>query len=463
MSAPVVDSSGARCARCAAPLSSPGARCEACDPAVAGRPAASRFRWVILILVFFAITVNYVDRLVMAVLGPDLKARFQINDQTYGYIGSAFALAYAGGQLIAGRWLDRVGTRVGFAVALAAWSLSAMAHALARGAWGFVACRALLGFAESPAFPAAAKTLAEWFPRRERAFAFGFVNAGTNMGAILAPLVVPWVAVNFGWQWAFIGTGVIGLFWLLFWIPLYRRPEEHPRVSAAELNLIRSDPAEPPTPVPWGKLLTYKQAWAFVVGKFLTDSMWWFYMTWFPIFLDRQYKLDLRTIGLPLVAVYVMADLGSISGGWLSSWLLRRGASVNAARKTALLISALGVLPMIGAQRPMDLWWAVGILGLATAAHQSFSSNLYTLVSDMFPRRTVASVAGLGGAGGYLGASLFQLLVGYWVETHKSYTVPFICAGLAYLVALAVIHLLAPRLQPALESDPPVSRAGTSA
>lgn len=410
------------------------------------RPAKSRFRWVILGLVFFATTVNYLDRLVMGILAPDLQKLFSISDVQYGYIQSAFALSYAFGQLISGGVLDRIGVRIGFTLALLAWSGASIGHALARGAWSFGLMRGLLGFAESPNFPAATKTLSEWFPRRERAFAFGFVNAGTNMGAILAPAVVPWLATTYGWQWAFIGTGAFGLIWLIFWLPIYRSPAEHPRVSEEELRYIQSDPPEPQEKIPWARLFTYREAWAFALGKFLTDSMWWFYMTWFPKFLNQQHGLNLLSIGLPLVVIYLMADLGSIAGGWISSAMIRRGATVNRARKTALFLCALGVLPVLAAQSISQLWLAVLVLGLATASHQGFSSNLYTLVSDMFPRSSVASVAGLGGTAGYFGASLFQVFVGHMVQGSGNYLVPFLCAAFAYLVACLVIHLLAPRI-----------------
>ncbi len=413
------------------------------------RPLVSRFRWVILGLVFLAITINYVDRLVMSILSGRLQGLYGITDIDYGYINGAFALAYASGQLLAGAWLDRVGTRIGYTVSLLAWSLASAFHAVARGPWGFGIMRGLLGISESPAYPAATKTLAEWFPKRERAFAMGFVNAGSNVGAVLAPLLVPWLAQNFGWQWAFIGTGAAGLFWLILWVPIYRRPHEHPRVSQAELAYINSDPPEPTAKVRWRTLLTFRQTWGFALGKFLTDSMWWFYMTWFPKFLYDHHQLDLKNIGLPLVIVYLMADIGSIAGGGLSSFMLHRGWTVNAARKTALLIPALAILPVMFSQQVSGLWSAVFLLGLATASHQAFSSNLYTLVSDTFPKRAVGSVAGIGGTCGYIGATIFQVIVGYAVEKHQNYTLPFICSSLAYFAAFLVIQFLMPRLKPA--------------
>lgn len=411
----------------------------------------SRYRWIILGLVFFGITINYVDRLVMGILAPDLQAKYGISDMAYGNIQAAFAMTYAFGQLGAGWLLDRVGTRVGYAVAVAAWSIASGLHAAVRSAIGFGVMRAILGISESPAFPAAVKTLAEWFPKRERALAMGVVNAGSNVGAVVAPLMVPWLAINYGWPWAFIGTASLGLVWLALWIPMYRRPHEHPRVSPAELAYINSDPAEPTAKVPWFMLLSYRQAWAFALGKFLTDPIWWFYMTWVPKFLHQQHGLQLAKIGLPLVVVYLMADLGSIGGGWLSSTLIHRGWSVNRARKLALLVCALGVTPIVFAANVSNLWVAVGLIGLATASHQGFSSNLYTLVSDMFPRRAVGSVAGLGGTAGYLGATVFSSLTGYLlVWSGQKYVIVFVIAGSAYLLAFALIQLLAPKLESAV-------------
>jgi MFS transporter, ACS family, hexuronate transporter len=408
----------------------------------------SHFRWVVLALVFLATTVNYLDRMVMGILAPDLQRLYAITDVQYGYIQSAFALSYAIGQLASGHFIDRVGVRLGYGCALIAWSISSMLHGVARSAWGFGVMRVFLGVSESPNFPAATKTLSEWFPKKERAFAFGFVNAGTNMGAVLAPAVVPWLANTWGWQWAFIGTGAIGFAWIFFWFPLYRPPAQHPRVSPAELALINSDPPEPAEKIPWLTLFTFREAWAFALGKFLTDSMWWFYITWAPKFLYTHHNLNLVKIGPPLIMIYLMSDVGSVAGGWFSSRLIKNGYSVNRARKLALFICACGMLPIIFAQYVSQLWMAVLILGLATASHQGFSSNLYTLVSDMFPKNSVASVAGFGGTWGYIGASLFQVFVGYMVQDKGNYTGPFLCAGVAYLVAFGAIHSLAPRIAP---------------
>lgn len=431
------------------------------DTATATLPAAAldsdapngmtSFRWVILALLFFGTTVNYMDRLVLGFLAPDLKKQFTISDESYGNIQAAFALSYAAGQLVSGRLLDWVGTRVGYALALTGWSIASILHVVARSATGFGIVRAFLGVCESPNFPAAVKTLSEWFPKRERAFGMGVVNAGTLAGAVLVPMTVPWLATRFGWQAAFVGTGLLGLIWLLFWVPIYRHPERHPRVSRAELALIQSDPPDTSTKVRWITLLGFPQTWAFVIGKFLTDPLWWFYMTWFPNFLNKQYGLDLSHLGPPMFVIYGMSTVGSLGGGWLSSRMLKSGWGVNAARKTAMLLSALAILPVIYATRTHNLWTTVYLLGLATACHQAFSSNLYTLVSDMFPKHACGSVAGLGGSAGYLGATLFSsltgLIVGRW--THQNYAILFFMTGVGYLVAFLIIQVLAPRLEPA--------------
>lgn len=423
------------------------------DYATANAP--TRFRWVVLAMVFFAITINYIDRMVIGILAPDLKRQYHISDEAYGYITSAFAICYALGQMVSGRWLDRIGTRIGYAVALAAWSVAAMFHGFARGPWGFGAARGFLGVTESPAYPAAVKTLAEWFPKKERALAMGFANAGANVGAVAAPIMVPWLAINYGLQSAFVVTGAIGLLWLAFWIPLYRKPAEHPRVSAEELAYINSDPPEPAGKIRWITLLGYPQTWGFVCGKFLTDPIWSFYLFWGGTFLNKKFDVDLKNIGLPLIVIYVMADVGSIAGGWLSSTLIKRGWSVNAARKLALFISALAVVPVFFAAIVPDKWTAVLLIGLAVSAHQGFSSNLYTLVSDTFPKRAVASVAGLGGTFGYIGTTLFATLVGLVLGrwTNQNYLPLFAVAAVAYLVAFAIIQLTMPRLEPAAIDD----------
>ncbi|QOV90259.1 MFS transporter [Humisphaera borealis] len=429
---------------------------------------ASRFRWVVLVLVFLAITINYVDRMVIGLLAPDYlkQPKGPLSESEFGYIGTAFGLSYALGQVLSGRWLDRVGVRMGYAVALAAWSIASMLHAVARTAVGFGFMRSLLGLTESPAYPAATKTLAEWFPKKERALAMGVANAGANVGAVIAPIVVPLIALHFGWRSAFVVTGAVGLVWLLLWIPLYRRPEEHPRVNAAELAHINSDPPESTGKIRWASLITYRQSWAFMIGKAVTDPVWSFYLFWLPSFLKKNHNITGTDVILPMAVAYIMADVGSIAGGWLSSTLMHRGWGVNSARKVTLLTCALMVVPVIAAVYTTHLWVAVILVGTALAAHQGFSSNLYTLVSDMFPKRAVASVAGLGGMCGYLGFGLFSAVTGIILERNgQNYTPVFIVCGLAYLLAFAAIHLLAPKLEqaefpeePGFEVVPPPPR-----
>jgi ACS family hexuronate transporter-like MFS transporter len=426
-------------------------------PAAPG-PAAPPFaqahtRWIICALLFFATTINYVDRAVLGVLAPTLRTEIGWTDQQYGYTGAAFTLAYALGFLFAGWFIDRVGTRVGYALYLLVWSLAAAGHALAASVGGFIVARFALGLGESGNFPAAIKTVAEWFPKRERALATGVFNAGSNVGAILAPWAVPWIVstegLGLGWQAAFLITGLVGLLWLLWWWPVYRRPRDHPKLSAAELAHIESDPADSPVKISWGRLLRHQQTWAFAAGKFLTDSVWWFYLFWFPLFMADTFKVDIKNIGKPMITVYLLADVGSVVGGWLSSSLLARGWTANAARKTAMLACAIAVVPVALAPTVGDKWTAVLLVGLATAAHQGFSANLFTLTSDLFPRKAVASVVGIGGFAGAMGGFLMSLGAG-WLKQHTgSYVLMFVLAGAAYLTALFVIHLLVPKLEPA--------------
>jgi MFS transporter, ACS family, hexuronate transporter len=433
-----------------------------------GATRVGHYRWWICGLLFLASSINYIDRQVIGILKPTLQQEFGWSEVDYGNIVMAFQAAYALGLAVVGRWVDRVGTRIGFAVAIAAWSLAAMAHAgavwygaavasvlsatgltVSASVAGFMLARFALGLGEAANFPAGIKAVAEWFPRRERAFAAGLFNAGTNVGAIAAPLLVPWLTIAFGWQWAFLATGAIGFVWLLLWLRSYRSPAQHPRLDPAELAHIQSDPSEPAVRVPWRALLGYRQTWAFAAGKFITDPVWWLYIFWIPDFLNRNHGLDLSTIGPPLVVIFLAADAGSIAGGWLSSHLIARGWSVNAARKTTMLTFGLFVLPVGFAARTTDLWTAVGIIALAAAAHQGWSSNLFTLTSDMFPRSAVASVVGLGGMAGAISGIFIAGVTAAILQWTGSYVPIFAMASAAYLVALVCIHLLAPRLAPA--------------
>jgi ACS family hexuronate transporter-like MFS transporter len=408
------------------------------------------YRWIICALLFFATTINYVDRAVLGVLAPTLRTEIGWTDQEYGYISAAFTLAYAIGFIFAGWFIDRVGTRIGYSIYLTLWSFAAALHAFARSAFGFGVARFGLGIGESGNFPAAIKTVAEWFPRKERALATGIFNAGSNVGAILAPLMVPWIALTWGWRAAFIITGLMGLIWIAFWLPVYRRPSEHPKLTKKELDHIESDPPDPPAKIPWLKLIPLRQTWAFAIGKFLTDAIWWFYLFWFPLFMNDRFGVDLRTIGLPMITVYLLADVGSVGGGWLSSALLKRNWTVNAARKTAMLVCALLILPVSIAPHVEGQWVAVFLIGVAAAAHQGFSANIFTTTSDMFPRKAVGSVVGIGGFMGAMGGFFMNIGAGWLRQNTGSYEIMFGIAAGVYLLALLIMHLLVPKLEPAI-------------
>ncbi|MGI8905662.1 MAG: MFS transporter [Candidatus Sumerlaeaceae bacterium] len=413
------------------------------------------YRWVICALLFFSTTVNYIDRQVLSILGPDLKVLFKWSEQDFARINMAFQLSYAVGLLFAGRVMDRFGSRLGLGLAIGLWSIAAMAHAGARSAFSWGVARFGLGITEAGNFPAAVKSVAEWFPKRERALAIGVFNSGSNVGAIAAPLVVPWLAITYGWQWAFIATGGIGLILVVFWVAIYRRPSEHPKLSAAELAYINSDPPEASSEqIPWGRLFPFRQTWAFALGKMMTDPIWWFFLFWLPSFLKSNFNVTLREVSLPLVVIYLAADVGSVGGGWLSSRLIKNGFSVNRARKTAMLVCALCVVPVFYAAMTDSKWVAIGLIALALAAHQGWSANLFTLVSDTFPRRAVGSVVGIGGMMGGLGGVAFSETVGRVLKNTGQYFPMFVAASCAYLFTLLIIHLLVPRLEPAPVDEP---------
>lgn len=431
-------------------------------------PKTGYYRWVICALLFFATTINYVDRQVIGILKSTLQGEFGWNEIDYSNIVFAFQTAYAIGLLLAGRLMDRLGTKIGYALAVIVWSLAAMATAEAEifGPWaaaglglvgfaatpsvaGFMAARFALGLGEAGNFPAAIKSVAEWFPKKERALATGIFNSGTNVGAIVTPLVVPWITITYGWYWAFVATGALGFLWLMFWWLMYESPQKHRGVTPGELAYIHSDPPEPTTPIGWSVLLPHREVWAFAIGKFMTDPIWWLYLFWLADFLQKKHGLSLAGVGAPLVTIYLVADVGSIGGGWLSSTLIHRGWSVNAARKTAMLVCALCVVPVMFAPWVDSLWVAVGLVSLAAAAHQGWSANIFTFSSDMFPRRAVGSVVGFGGMAGAVGGMLFSKMTGYILEWNQSDYLPvFIMAGFAYLTALGIIHLLVPVIKP---------------
>jgi len=414
-----------------------------------GTKVQTRFRWVICALLFFATVIAYVDRGVLAYLKDTLQHTIGWNAEQYSYMTSAFQVAYAIGLVCAGRLTDRLGTRIGFAVAITLWSVAAMSPGAANSVLTFGIAMFFLGLGEAANFPACIKTVAEWFPKKERALATGIFNSGANIGAIVVPIIVPVLTVAFTWRGAFVATGATGFVWLVFWLALYRKPEVHSRVSPAELAHIQSDPAEKTGGVPWGVLLPSREAWAFALAKFLSDPIWWFYLFWLPGYLQETFHLDIHSNRLPVVVAYAISTVGSVFGGWLSGAMLKRGKSLNTSRKVAMLVCALAVLPVLYAPFCGSLWIVVGLVGLAMAAHQGWSANLFTLVGDMFPKDAVGSVVGFGGMVGSLGGVIFQLATGRVVQVTHSYMPIFVVCGLAYVVALGTVHLLSPRLEPA--------------
>src|SRR5215471_18400346 len=433
----------------APPQSAGASAIGAADAALHAHTRVGNFRWTICALLFFAATINYLDRQVIATLKNTLQSQGVWDEIGYSWVVFFFQTAYAIGLLVAGRVMDWLGTRKGFSLSVLVWSLAAMGHALVTTVVGFSAARFALGLGEAGNFPACIKTVAEWFPRKERALATGIFNAGTNVGVLVAAVTVPRLTAAYGWRWTFVVTGLTGFVWLALWLALYRHPEEHSRLSRAELDYIRSDPAEPPTRIPWRRLLPYRQTWAFAIGKFMTDPIWWIYLFWLPDFLNKSYGIDLKNIGLPLIIVYLLADIGSVAGGWLSSSMIKRGVDINRARKTAMLICALAVVPVVFAAKASNVWVAVLLVGLAAAAHQGWSANIFTISSDMFPRQAVGSVVGIGGMAGAIGGMLISKVVGYILQFTGSYVPIFIIAGSTYLIALSIIHLLVPKLEPA--------------
>jgi ACS family hexuronate transporter-like MFS transporter len=422
-----------------------------------GASTVGKYRWFICGLLFLATTINYVDRQILSLIKSTLDVQLGWTNEQFGWTNGYFQLAYAASLLFFGWFVDRVGTKVGYAVSIVAWSLAAIGHSLVGSVHGFYAARVALGVGEGGNFPSSIKAVALWFPKRERAYATSIFNAGTNAGAIVAPAIVPWLAATWGWKSAFVVAGIAGLVWLLLWLPFYEVPERSPRVGARELQYIRSDVDEQrgATGVRWFQLLRYRQTWSFVVAKFLTDPVWWFFLIWLPDFFKATRGLDIKKSWLHLVTIYSIVTVLSILGGWFTGHLNRRGYSVTRARKTGMLIYALCVVPILAVTKVGD-WQAVLLIGLAGAAHQAWSANLYTTVSDMFPKRAVASVIGLGGMAGSLGGFGFPILTGKLLDHFKAtggtaaagYTILFTICGSAYLVAYAIHHLLAPKFEP---------------
>lgn len=440
-----------------------------------------KYRWRICALLFFATTINYIDRQVIGLLKPILMAPDQFNwtEKDFGGMMSAFAAAYAVGLLVFGRLVDRIGTKMGYILSIVVWSIAAMGHALAKTTFGFGLARVFLGLGESGNFPVAIKTVAEWFPKKERALATGIFNSGANIGAVIAPIVVPWLAGTYGWQHAFIWTGLIGFIWLIFWAVMYEIPARHKKLTQAEYDHIHSDDAiaateelpagvKPVTAaavasasaphekksISWKQLLGVKQTWAFVFGKLLTDPIWWFFLFWLPSYFATTFNLDFRKPNLQLFVIYTATTVGSIGGGYLSSWLIKIGWPVFKARKTSMLLFAICVVPIMFAKSTNNIWVVVGLISLAAAAHQAWSANIFTTASDMFPKHAVSSVVGIGGMAGSIGGSLFPILVGYLLDYYKAqgnigagYNILFLISGSMYLLAWFIMHLFAPRME----------------
>ena len=409
-------------------------------------PRAGRRRWVVCGLLFAATAINYVDRQMIGVLKPTLSSEFSWTETDFATIVFWFQVAYAIGYISFGRIVDRLGARLGYTIAILIWTVSHMAHGLATSVMTFAMARFGLGIGESGNFPSGIRAVTDWFPQRERALAIGIFNAGANVGAILTPLIVPALVLAFDWRVAFYVTGLLGIAWLAAWLIFYRHPREQAGVTAGELAWIEQDPADPVTPIAWSRLITVRETWAYALGKFFIDPIWWFFLFWLPGYLYERYDLDLKTFGVPLAIVYLISDFGSIAGGWMSSRMLKAGYSANAARKLTMLLCAFCVVPIFFAQSIGNLWVAVGVIGLATAAHQAFSANLYTLPSDIFPRGAVGSVVGIGGMIGAIGGMGMAAFTGYILDATHSYSTLFAICASAYFVALLAIHLLSPRL-----------------
>lgn len=415
------------------------------------------YRWLIVALLFFATTINYLDRQIIGLLKPTLEKEFTWTETDFAYIVMAFTAAYAIGLLFFGWLIDKIGTKAGYSWSVIVWSLSGMLHALARSVSGFSLARIGLGIGEAGNFPAAMKAVAEWFPKKERALATGIFNAGTSVGVVLALLITPWILVNYGWQEVFWITGALGFVWLIFWLFLYEIPTRQKRITQEELDLITADHdrdrnrSDDGRSIKWHKLFTFRQTWAFVTGKFLIDPIYWFFLFWLPSYFSSTFNLDLTKPSLQLMIIYAATTVGSISGGYFSSWLIRKGWPTLKARKTALFIFATLELSIISAQFVTDIWVAVALISLAVALHQAWATNMFTTASDMFPKEAVSSVVGIGGMTGALGGILFPILVGYLLDAYKAegnlaggYNLLFTICGLTYLVAWTIIHLLTP-------------------
>jgi ACS family hexuronate transporter-like MFS transporter len=418
------------------------------------------YRWIVCILLFFATTINYLDRQVMGLLKPVLEKEFNWTETDYSYIVMAFTASYALGLVVFGRIIDRIGTRLGYTISITFWSIAAMAHAAVKSTFGFGVARASLALGESGNFPAAIKTVAEWFPKKERALATGIFDSGSNIGACVAPLLIPWILGAYGWQEAFIITGSIGFLWLVAWRIFYQTPAKQKRLSTEELAYINSDeepdiPAEQQQNVSWFSLFKLKQTWAFIIGKFFTDPIWYFFLFWLPSYFSSTFHLDLKKPSLPLVVIYTATTLGAIGGGYLSSYLIKKGWLVYRSRKFTLLLSALCVLPIFLARYTTDIWVVIGLISLAVFGNSAWSANIYTIVSDMLPKKAVSSVIGIGGMAGAIGGVIFPLFIGFILDYYKGinnlvagYNIIFVVCSLSFLVAWVLMHFVTPKMKP---------------
>jgi ACS family hexuronate transporter-like MFS transporter len=411
------------------------------------------YRWLILVLLFFATTINYLDRQIIGLLKPLLEKEFNWSETDFARIVMAFTAAYAIGLLISGGIIDRVGTKIGYAVAIVVWSIAGMLHALARSVFGFSVARIGLGIGEAGNFPAAVKAVAEWFPTKERGLATGIFNAGTSVGVVLALMIVPWILVRYGWQEVFWITGALGLIWLIFWLIFYEVPSNQKRLSKEEYDYIVNGQDQSNSTygnsIRWQRLFTFRQTWAYVTGKGLIDPIYWFFLFWLPSYFSSTFSLDLKKPSFELMIIYAATTIGSIGGGYFSSWLIRRGWPTLKARKTSLLLFAVFEISIILAQFASSAWVAVALISLAVAVHQAWASNVFTMASDMFPKEAVGSVVGIGGMAGAVGGILFPMLVGFLLDSYKAagniaggYNLLFTICGFTYLIALSIIHYL---------------------
>ncbi|MGF7077673.1 MFS transporter [Mucilaginibacter sp. UYCu711] len=412
----------------------------------------SKVRWTIVVLLFFATTINYIDRQVIGLLKPFIEKDIHLDDADYGYIVTAFQIAYAIGLLLSGKLLDKFGTRLGYATAVTVWSFGALIHAAVSTVMGFGFARAILGIGEAANFPAAVKTVAEWFPKKQRALATGIFNSGSNIGAIVAPIIVAEITINLGWKWAFIITGLLGFIWIIVWLCLYQPPEKHKRVSPSELAYILSDnnleDVKSVSNVTWKSLFSYKQTYAICLSRFLTDWVWWFFLFWAPDFLRKTQNIDLKQSILPLIIIYTMASIGGVFGGFLSSNFIKKGRSIDFSRKTAIFICAMLVLPLVFATQVQNIWLVVIIIGMATAAHQGWASNIFTVISDIYPKQAVGTMAGLSGFTGAIGGALAASFVGLILKFTGSYMPIFLIASTMYILAWLILKLMIPKISP---------------